>query len=562
MPIVTDDAPRAVATWLPRYRRAWLSADLVAGTTLAAFVVPESLAYAELAGLPPASGLYCYLFAGLVYALLGTSRTLAIGPTSALSLAVAVTLGTLAAGDPARHVSLAATAAILVGAIALGAWMLRLGSVMYFISDTILSGFKIGAALVIASTQIPKLLGIEGAPHGFVAAIAHLASHFRAVHAPSAAIGGAALLLLLAGDALLPHRPVALFVIAAALAVGPFVELGRIGVKLVGDIPSGLPGIAVPHVDLADIPALLPLAFACFVLGCVEGTSVARTFADRGGDTIDTNRELLALGVTNVVVGLGRGFPVSGGTSQSAVNDTAGAKSPLSLVVTSLWVAVVLLVATGLFRGLPQPMLAALVIAAVARLVRFDQLRALWAASGSAFAVAVLTVLAVLLLGILQGILVATLFSLALLIRAIASPPVAELGRLPGTDLFREIARHPDGERVSGVLVVRPQAELVYFNVASVSEQVLALVARSPDPVRAVVLDLALTPTIDVSTARALGGLHDRLTARGAELRLAESYPAVREQLRTLAPRRHFGTLDARLSVGEAVAQAAREVAR
>jgi len=562
VPIVTDDPPHAVATWLPRYRRAWLSADLVAGSTLAAFVVPESLAYAQLAGLPPASGLYCYLFAGLAYALLGTSRTLAIGPTSALSLAVAATLGSLAAGDPGRHASLAATAAILVGAIALGAWMLRLGSVMYFISDTILSGFKIGAALVIASTQIPKLLGLEGAPHGFVPAIAHLAGHLGAVHAPSAAIGGAALVLLLAGDALLPHRPVALFVVAAALAVGPFVELGRLGVKLVGDIPSGLPGIALPHIDLADIPALLPLAFACFVLGCVEGTSVARTFADRDGDAIDTNRELLALGVTNVVVGLGKGFPISGGTSQSAVNDTAGAKSPLSLVVTSLWVAVVLLVATGLFRGLPQPVLAALVIAAVARLVRFEQLRALWATSGSAFAVAVLTVLGVLLLGILQGILVATLFSLALLIRALATPPVAVLGRLPGTDLFREIARHPDGERVPGVLVVRPQAELVYFNVASVSDQALALAASSSDPVRVVVLDLALTPMIDVSTARALGALRERLAARGVELRLAEAYPAVRQQLRLVAPAGRFGTLDTRLSVGEAVAQAAREIAR
>jgi MFS superfamily sulfate permease-like transporter len=450
----------------------------------------------------------------------------------------------------------------LVGAIALGAWMLRLGSVMYFISDTILSGFKIGAALVIASTQIPKLLGMEGAPHGFVPAVAHLVRHLGAVHAPSAAVGGAALVLLLAGDALLPHRPVALFVIAAALVLAPFVELGMLGVKLVRDIPSGLPGIVVPHVDLADLPALLPLAFACFVLGCVEGTSVARTFADRDGDTIDTNRELLALGVTNVVVGLGKGFPVSGGTSQSAVNDTAGAKSPLSLVVTSLWVAVVLLVATGVFRGLPQPVLAALVIAAVARLVRLEQLRALWATSGSAFAVAVLTILGVLLLGILQGILVATLFSLALLIRTIASRPVAVLGRLPGTDLFREIARHPDGERVPGVLVIRPQAELVYFNVASVSDQVLALVASSPDPVRAVVLDVALTPTIDVPTARALGALHERLTARGVMLRFAEAYPAVREQLRTLAPRRDFGTLDARLSVGEAVTEASREVAR
>jgi high affinity sulfate transporter 1 len=559
---VTADAPRAVAPWRAGYRREWLTADLVAGTTLAAFVVPESLAYAGLAALPAASGLYCCLFAGLAYALFGSSRTLVMGPTSALSLAVAATLGALAPGDPARHVALAATTALLVGAIALGAWALRLGSVTYFISDTILTGFRVGAGLVIAATQVPKLMGIEGAPHGFAPAIATLARHVGDVHAPSAAIGALALLLVLAGDALLPHRPVPLLVVAAALLLGSLADLGRLGVKVVGDIPPGLPGIVVPQVALADAAALLPLAFACFVLGCVEGTSAARTFADRDGDAIDLNRELLALGVTNVVVGLGRGYPVSGGTSQSAVNDKAGAQSPLALLVTSAWIAVVLLAATGVFRGLPQPVLAALVIASVVRLVRLEQLRALWAMSGSAFAVAVLTVLGVLALGILQGILLATIFSLALLIRAIASPPVAVLGRLPGSDLFREIARHPDSAPVAGILVVRPQAELVYFNAPSVSDQILSLVAHASDPVRTVVLDLALTPAIDVSTARALGALHDRLAAGGVELRLAEAYPAVRARLETVAPGRRFGILGARLSVGEAVAETTRELAR
>jgi high affinity sulfate transporter 1 len=559
---VTDDAPRTVAPWLARYRRDWLTADLVAGTTLAAFVVPESLAYAGLAALPAATGLYCYVFAGVTYALFGSSRKVAMGPTSALSLAVAATLGTLAPDDPTRHVALATMTAVLVGAIALGAWALRLGSVTYFISDTILAGFQVGAGLVIAATQIPKLVGIEGAPHGFAPAIADVARHAGAINLPSAAIGGAALVLVLAGDALLPHRPIALLVVAAALALGSFADLGRLGVKVVGDIPPGLPGLGVPRVTLADVGALLPLAFACFVLGCVEGTSVARAFADRDGDAIDVNRELLALGVTNVVVGLGHGYPVSGGTSQSAVNDTAGAQTPLALIVTSAWIAVVLLAATGVFRGLPEPVLAALVIAAVARLVRLEKLRVLWAMSGSAFAVAVLTVLGVLALGILQGILVATIFSLALLIRFIANPPVAVLGCLPGTDLYREIARHPDSVRLPGVLVARPQAEIVYFNVPSVSDQILALVADAPEPVRAVVLDLALTPAIDVSAARALGALHDRLAARGAELRLAEAYPAVRDQLRTVAPGRSFGTLDARLSVGEAVTEASRELSR
>jgi sulfate permease, SulP family len=425
---------------------------------------------------------------------------------------------------------------------------------VYFISDTILTGFKIGAGLVIASTQLPKLVGVGSSAHGLLPAITDLARHIGEIHAPSAAIGVGALVLLLAADALLPHRPVSPLIVAAAIALGSFYDLGALGVRLVGEVPAGLPYPGLPSLAPEEVTSLLPLAFACFLLAYVEGTSVARAIADRDGDRVDTNQELLALGAVNLAVSLGRGYPVSGGTSQSAVNDTAGAETPVALVVTSTLVAVILLFATGLFRNLPEPVLAALVIAAVTRLVRTEQLRALWMLSGSAFAVAMLTVLGVMALGILQGILVAAFFSLALTIRAVASPRISVLARLPGTTLFREIARHSNSERIPGTLIVRPEAELVYFNVSSVADQVLDLVATSSEPIHVVVVDLSLTPTLDVSTAHALGALYDRLAAGGTRLRLAEVYPAAREMLRTLEMEERFGPLDTRTTMADAVA--------
>jgi SulP family sulfate permease len=377
-----------VTEWLGGYSLKRLGPDGVAGLSLAAFVIPESLAYASLAGLPPVSGLYCYLAAGLAYAVFGTSRQLAVGPTSALALAVAAGIATLGAGDPGRMAALAAAIALLVGAIAIGGRFLGLANLAYFFSDSVLTGFKTGAALYIASTQLPKLLEIEGGSGNFFTRLVHVGTLLPDTSLPSLVIGLLAIALFLLLERALPGRPTTLIVVAAAIASTALFGLGRSGIRLVGDLPQGLPALGLPRVSLADLGDLVPTAFACFLLAYSESISVARSFAQKHGYEIDPAQELTALGTSNVAASLVRGFPVAGGMSQTAVNDMNGATSPASLVVTSLVVALTLAFFTGLFRNLPEPVLAAIFLMAAKHLVKLDELRELKAVSRTEFAIA------------------------------------------------------------------------------------------------------------------------------------------------------------------------------
>jgi len=315
-----------IAGWLRAYRPEWVRADAIAGVTLAAYAVPVSLAYATIAGLPPERGLYGYLFAA-IYCLFGTSRQLALGPTSAISLVIGTAIAEQAGGDAARAAAIGSLAALLVGAFAVAAWLLRLGSVVNFVSETVLAGFKVGAALVIASTQLPKLFGLAAQGDGFFARMAHLAGDLPATHPWSLAVGGGALALILLGERFLPNRPVVLGVVALSIVVTALFDLEGRGVRVVGALPGGLPVPSLPGIRARDVDGLLLVCLACFLLAYVEGSSVARTFALRNRYRVDPGQELLALGSANLAVGLGHGYPVAGGMSQSAVNAAAGART-------------------------------------------------------------------------------------------------------------------------------------------------------------------------------------------------------------------------------------------
>ena len=542
------------AQWLPTYQAQWLPRDLLAGVTLAAYAVPVAMAYASLAGLPPQSGIYGYLLGGLLYALFGTSKQLAIGPTSAISLLVGVTVAGMANGDPTRWMGIAQLAALVVACMSVLAWALRLSTLINFIGDTILVGFKAGAALSIAMTQLPKLFGVPGGGEHFFARLWVFAGQLGDTHVAVLGCGLIALALLVLAERWLPGRPVPLLLVVLAVVVMSVSSLGELGVTVVGALPQGLPALSWPSLKPSDVDGILPLAGACFLLAYIEGVSAARTLASQHGYAIDPQQELLALGAANLATAFGHGFPVTGGLSQSAVNDKAGARTPLALLFASATLAVCLLLFTGLLRNLPNVVLAAIVLVAVRGLIDFSALQHLWRVSRFEFKIAMVALVGVLLLGILKGVLLAALVSLLMLIGRVSRPHVAFLGRIPGTQRFSDLARHPDNEVLPGMVIVRVEATLLYFNVGYVSEAVRHHVHAEATPVQMVVWDLSTSPYVDVVGARMLADLEEVWARQGIQLRLADAHADVRDMLRAEGLEARVSRIDRRTSVEDIVA--------
>ncbi len=521
------------ATWLADYRIAWLPHDLIAGVTLAAYAIPVSLAYAGLAGLPPQVGIYGYLLGGLGYALLGSSRQLAIGPTSAISLMIAATVGAMAAGDAQRYAQIASLAAFTVAGLCLFAWLLRLSALVKLISDSILVGFKAGAGLTIAMTQLPSLIGVAGGGHNFFERAVLLVGQLGQAKLLVLAVGVSAIVLLALGERMLPGKPVALAVVAASIVIATWLGLPALGVPTTGQIPAGLPTLAGPTLRLSDVEGIFPLAAGCLLLAYIEGVSAARTFAVKHQYQIDPRQELLGIGAANLVAALGHGYPVAGGLSQSAVNDKAGARTALALLFASVTLALCLLFLTGLLENLPKAVLAAVVLTAIYGLLDFPALFRMWRVSRLDFYAAVIALGAVLLLGILQGILLAALASILLLLLRTSRPHVAFLGRVPGTNIYSDVERHPENEPLSHVIAFRPEASLIYVNADAVLEAVIERVrAAGPDSIRLMICDLSAAPYVDLAGSRMLHELHSELESRDITLRVVGAHGAARDLLR------------------------------
>ena len=534
--------------WLASYQSGWLAGDLVAGVTLAAYAIPVSLAYAGLAGLPPQVGIYGYLLGGVGYALLGSSRQLAVGPTSAISLMIAGTVGAMAGGDVVRYAQIASLAGFTVALLCLIAWLLRLSMLVRLISDSILVGFKAGAGLTIAMTQLPSLLGVRGGGQDFFERIVLLVGQLGDMRHLVLAVGAVAILLLMAGERWLPGRPVALGVVALSIILASAFDLSAMGVPTTGAVPAGLPSLDGPALRLRDVEGIFPLAAGCLLLAYIESVSAARAFANKHGYAIDPSQEFLGVGGANLLAALGHGYPVAGGLSQSAVNDGAGARSPLALVVASATLALCLLFLTGLLANLPKAVLAAVVITAVYGLVDISALVRMWRISRIDFFAAAVALMGVLLLGILQGILLAALASILMLLARASSPHVAFLGRVPGTKRFSDISRHPENEPLPGVVAFRPEASLLYVNADSVLESVSRYVRERPD-VRLVVCDLSASPFIDLAGSRMLHQLHDELASRGIALRIVGAHGRVRDLLRADGIGEKAGALGRRVTL-------------
>ena len=532
------------ARWLAEYRADWLRSDIVAGVTRAAYAIPVSLAYAGLAGLPPQAGVYGYLLGGLGYALLGSSRQLAIGPTSAISLMIAGAVGAMAEGDAQRYAQIASLAALAVAVLCLMAWILRLSALVKLISDSILVGFKAGAGLTIAMTQLPSLFGVAGGGHNFIERLLLFAGQIGHTHYLVLALSIVAIVLLVFGERLFPGKPIALGVVAVSIIAASAFGLPALGVPVTGEIPAGLPTLAGPAVRLRDIDGIFPLAAGCLLLAYIEGVSAGRTFAAKHGYALDPRQELLGIGAANFITALGHGYPVAGGLSQSAVNDKAGARTPLALVFASVTLALCLLFLTGLLENLPKAVLAAVVMTAVAGLLDFPALFHMWRVSRIDFYAAAIALGAVLLLGILQGILLAALASVLMLLVSASRPHVAFLGRVPGTNNYSDMARHPENQPLPGVIAFRPEASLLYVNADAVLEAVLSrLDAPAASEIRMVICDLSASPHTDLAGSRMLHELHGKLAARGIALRII-AHARVRDLLRADGVGDKVGGLD------------------
>lgn len=517
--------------WFPGYNRTVLRHDLLAGLTVAVMLVPQSMAYAALAGMPPVTGLYAAAVPLVVYALLGTSGSLAVGPVAITALMTSAALAPLAGGDPARYAALAGLLALLVGAIQAVMGILRLGVLVNFMSHSVLSGFTSAAAIVIAASQLNNLFGLTSGRAGTFPDVVQSVwrsagtAHLLTILVSAASITGLVLL-----RRYFPKLPGALIVVAGVTAASAAFALGDHGVKILTDVPSGLPAPSLPTLSSSDIQALAPAAIAIALVSYMEGIAVAKALATRSRQHVDPNAELVAVGAANASAGLFQAFPVAGGFSRSAVNFTAGARTPVATLITAAVVALTALLLTPAFYHLPKAVLAAIVVVAVLKLVDRKGAVAAWRVRRMDGLTVGLTFLVTLLFGVEPGLAAGIAFSLGTFLWRSARPHTAELGRVPGTGTYRNLARYTGLLTDPQVAVIRVDGPLYFANAQQLEDRLLAL-AEERDGLRAIVLDASAIGDSDADGARTVAELHQRLEDQDVALHLATVRGPVRDLL-------------------------------
>ncbi|MCE1197961.1 MAG: SulP family inorganic anion transporter [Marinilabiliales bacterium] len=539
--------------WYRTYRLTFLQKDLFSGVTLAAYAIPVSMAYASLAGLPLQYGIYGYLVGGICYALFGTGMQLSVGPTSAISLMIGTSLMALAGGDPQEWIRLASLTAMMVAAISLVSYFLRLNTLVSFISESVLLGFKAGAALTIGMTQLPMLFGVKGGSGNFFERLSFLVGEASQIQWPVFFFGLLAIGLLVAGQRLLPGRPVAILLVITSLLLVSYAPGWMPRLVLTGDITSGLPRLSAPSGTLEEISKILPLAFACFLLAFIETASSVRTLAPGSGYEADIRQELLALSAANAATSVVGGFPVSGGLSQSFVNRRAGAKSPISLLFASVTIGFCLLYLTHFLRNLPLVVLTAILLVAISRLVDPKGLKHLWRLSKSEFGVSVIAFLGVLMLGMLQGVVLASVVSVMMVLMAVSDPHIAFLGRIPGTVRYTDIGRHPDNERIPGLMLFRVEASVLYFNIDRIRDVVTEKRMEESGKIRFVIWDFSTSPYLDAAGADWIRKFYLELKREGIVLKIADAHASVRDMLRKEGLEHLMGHISRKVSVDDLV---------
>ncbi|MFF7714617.1 sulfate permease [Streptomyces sp. NPDC007988] len=515
---------------LGAYRRDWLRGDLLAGVTVAAYLVPQVMAYASVAGLPPVAGLWAILPGIALYALLGSSRLLSVGPESTTALMTAAVVAPLAGGDPVRYAVLASALAVAVGLMCLVAWAARLGFVADLLSRPVLVGYLTGVALIMMVDQLTKLTGVPTEGSGFFPQLVSFLSHLPEAHPATVVLSAVSLLLLFAALRLPRAFPGPLLVVALGTAAVAVFDLQTRGIAVVGDIPAGLPGFALP--DLAEIPRLLLPAVGVLLVGYTDFILTARAFVtDDDGPRLDSNQELLALGAANLGAGVLRGFPVSSSASRTALAQSAGARTQVYGLVAGAAVVAVLLFLSPLLRSTPTAVLGALVVYAAVRMIDLAGYRRLASFRRRELLLAVGCLVGVLVLDILYGVLVAVALSVAELLSRVARPHDAVQGLVPGVAGMHDVDDYPEARVVPGLLVYRYDSPLFFANAEDFRRRALAAVEEQEIPVRWFVLNTEANVEVDITALDSVDALREELTGRGIVFALARVKQDLRADL-------------------------------
>ncbi len=513
------------------YTAAWFRADLLAGVAVTAYLVPQCLAYADLAGVPATSGLWVAVIAMTVYALLGTSRLLSVGPESATAIMVAAAVAPLAAGDPNRYLALAAGLAILVGLVCIAAFVLRLGFVADLLSQPILVGYMAGVALIMIASQMGTLAGISLTAEGSIGKVIELSGRLDEVQLVSLVLGLGVLAFLLILRRLVPLAPGTLIAVVAAAALVAVFGLDSQGIALVGSVPGGLPSLGLPAIGVGDVTALIGSAAAITLVGYSDVALTGRAFAARNGETIDPNREFLALGTANLAAGVAGGFALSASGSRTAIVDAMHARSQVAGLVAALSVVIVILAVPGLIALIPKAALGGIVVYAALRLIDIAALRRLAAFRMSELGLAVTALVGVLVFDVLAGILVAVGLSVTELFVRVARPPASVLGRVPGLAGLHNIEDYPDAEQIPGLLVFRYDAPLCFANAQDFRDHALEACDRQRVPVEWFLLNAEAIVELDITAADAMHQLVADLAARHVVFAMARVKQDFRAQL-------------------------------
>jgi high affinity sulfate transporter 1 len=518
--------------WLPSYRRAWLLPDVLAGVAVWAVMVPEGMAYSGIVGVPPIMGLYTIIPPLLVYALLGTSRVLVVGPDTATGLISALTVGAIAAQGTAEFNTLTSTLAILIGAFFLLFGALRMGWVAAFIPTPVMRGFIEGLVLVTIIGQVPHLLGINGTSGTFFEKLWFVLRHLPDVTPAPALTGLLCLAAMLLLRHLVPRVPAPLVVAVVALILVSLLGGEAAGVNVVGHLPSGLPHLTTPDLDPRILRELAPGALAIVLIGYAEALGGAKAATAPGDSDIDPNQELVAHGPANILSGLFGGFLVVGSLSKTSVAMAAGARTQVANLVAALLCFLTLVLLTPLFRGMPHPTLAAIVIAAMLHLSKPGYLRDVFGRGRWEFAIAMIVVAGELTLGVLEGIALGVVLSLLLLIYRTSHPHGAVLGQVPGTEAYRNVERHAEALTFPGLLIWRPGGDLFFASIGHLGDGLKATLAASRPPAKHVLVDAEAVNLIDVSACDTLLNLIQELRSQGITFAFARVRDHVRERLR------------------------------
>lgn len=513
------------------YERSWLRYDVIAGVTVAAYLIPQVMAYAEVAGLPAVVGLWAIVGPLLVYAVLGSSRQLSIGPESTTALMTAAAVGPIAAGDPNRYAALAAVLSVVVGGLCILGWIGRLGFLADMLSKPVLVGYMAGVAAIMVASQLGKLTGIRVDADSFVEAVGFVAGHLDEAHLPTLALSTGILVFLLVGSRRLPRLPFPLIGMLLAAALVALFDLEARGIAVVGDIPAGLPTPSLPDVSGTDMASLLLPAVGVAIVAYSDNVLTARTFAARNGYEVDNNQEFLALGAANLTSGVMQGFPVSSSGSRTAIGDLLGSRSQLYSLVALATVLVTVLFLRPVLAAFPAAALGAIVVYAATRLVDLVEVRRIAQFRRSELFLAASTTVGVLVLDVLYGVLIAVGLSVLDMLRRVARPHDGVLGYAPGVAGMHDIDDYPDARPVQGLVVYRYDSPLFFANVEDFKRRALASISVADTTAEWFLLNAEANVQVDITAIDALEELRKELTRRGIIFAMARVKQDLRDDL-------------------------------